>query len=103
MEGWIGREFGSLTKAVCFACAVTLLPEATAFSQSPEPLNLQTEYIVSTWSQSDGLPAGLVRALAQDTEGYIWVGTDAGLYRFDGLHFVPVHLGGVKEVESTTQ
>lgn len=87
-------------KALCFACAFAVLADGTALSQTAEPLNLQTEYIVSTWSQSDGFPAVVGRALAQDVAGYIWVGTDAGLYRFDGLHFVPIRLGGLNDTES---
>ena len=42
----------------------------------------------AAWSVQDGLPSGLVWALAQDGDGYIWVGTDTGLVRFDGVRFV---------------
>jgi signal transduction histidine kinase/ligand-binding sensor domain-containing protein len=43
---------------------------------------------LTSWSQKDGLPPGSVRAVAQDHKGYLWVGTDGGLVRFDGLRFV---------------
>ena len=46
-----------------------------------------TGYTVTSWNQKDGLPAGLVYALAQDNDGYIWVATDDGPYRFDGVRF----------------
>jgi signal transduction histidine kinase/ligand-binding sensor domain-containing protein len=36
---------------------------------------------------ADGLESLGVRAAVQDTEGFLWVGTDNGLYRFDGVRF----------------
>lgn len=41
------------------------------------------------YSIADGLPSNTVRALAQDADGFIWLGTDEGLCRFDGIAFVP--------------
>jgi signal transduction histidine kinase/ligand-binding sensor domain-containing protein len=38
------------------------------------------------WTAKDGVP-GEVLALAQTTDGYLWLGTATGLYRFDGAHF----------------
>jgi signal transduction histidine kinase/ligand-binding sensor domain-containing protein/CheY-like chemotaxis protein len=37
---------------------------------------------------AEGLPSETVYALAQDHEGYLWVGTADGLARFDGVEFV---------------
>lgn len=39
------------------------------------------------WTGRDGAP-GNIAALAQTTDGYLWLGTPLGLYRFDGLQFV---------------
>jgi signal transduction histidine kinase/ligand-binding sensor domain-containing protein len=41
-----------------------------------------------SWQREQGLPQTSVRALAQTHDGYIWVGTDEGIARFDGLRFV---------------
>lgn len=46
-------------------------------------------YQVSGWTQIDGLPRGAVNALAKDRDGYLWVGTESGLFRFDGVQFTP--------------
>ncbi len=35
----------------------------------------------------DGLPQSQVRAIAQDSAGHLWIGTMAGLSRFDGAEF----------------
>ncbi|NOT89250.1 MAG: hypothetical protein HOP03_13870 [Lysobacter sp.] len=40
-----------------------------------------------TWSVNDGLPNGVIRALAQTTDGHLWIGTHDGLVRFDGFDF----------------
>lgn len=46
-----------------------------------------TQYGVKSWGPEDGLSTGAVRALAQTADGWLWVGTDDGLYRFDGIRF----------------
>jgi signal transduction histidine kinase/ligand-binding sensor domain-containing protein len=38
------------------------------------------------WTGKDGAPTG-VASLAQTSDGYLWIGTDHGLYRFDGARF----------------
>ncbi|MBS1686145.1 MAG: histidine kinase [Bacteroidetes bacterium] len=47
-------------------------------AQTPEPLH---------YTVRDGLPSSVTYAMAQDDRGYIWIGTEAGLVRFDGLQF----------------
>src|ERR1700675_4078178 len=39
-----------------------------------------------SWTFKDGAPEG-VQALAQTADGYLWLGTQFGLFRFDGRHF----------------
>ena len=50
----------------------------------PEPV----QYTLTSWTETDGLPANAIRAIAQDRDGYLWLGTRAGLIRFDGVRFV---------------
>ncbi|TXH64734.1 MAG: hypothetical protein E6Q88_15110 [Lysobacteraceae bacterium] len=42
---------------------------------------------VTHWTVNDGLPNGVVRALAQTQDGRLWVGTHDGLASFDGFEF----------------
>ncbi|HLP60525.1 MAG TPA: two-component regulator propeller domain-containing protein, partial [Candidatus Deferrimicrobium sp.] len=39
------------------------------------------------WTIDDGLPMNSVNAITQAPDGYLWVGTEAGLARFDGITF----------------
>jgi len=52
-----------------------------------------SQFTHTAWSAKDGIP-GPVRAMAQTPDGYLWLGTEAGLYRFDGLRFTPYEPGG---------
>jgi len=44
------------------------------------------------YSVEDGLSVEFVKSLAQDMNGYIWVGTTSGLFKFDGIQFRPVKI-----------
>jgi ligand-binding sensor domain-containing protein/signal transduction histidine kinase len=41
-----------------------------------------------SWLREEGLPQNSVRALTQTSDGYLWIGNDDGVARFDGLRFV---------------
>ena len=45
-------------------------------------------YKLTSWTHIGGIPRNDVYAVAQGTDGYLWVGTEAGLSRFDGMRFV---------------
>ncbi|MBT4035179.1 MAG: helix-turn-helix domain-containing protein [Candidatus Marinimicrobia bacterium] len=47
-----------------------------------------THYLVhKQWGVAEGLPTNSVTALAQTSDGYLWLGTPEGLIRFDGFRF----------------
>src|SRR5664279_3632977 len=50
------------------------------FSQHVQP----TEYHFNRLSVKNGLPEDVITATLQDREGYMWIGTQAGLVRYDG-------------------
>jgi GT2 family glycosyltransferase/ligand-binding sensor domain-containing protein/two-component sensor histidine kinase len=45
------------------------------------------EYSYTHYDISDGLAGSTVYGMTQDKEGFIWVGTETGVSRFDGTHF----------------
>lgn len=45
------------------------------------------DYFPRTWRTEDGLPDNAVTAVVQTHDGYLWIGTYAGLVRFDGVQF----------------
>jgi signal transduction histidine kinase/ligand-binding sensor domain-containing protein len=47
------------------------------------------QYAHSTWKVRDGFVKGAISSLAQTPDGYVWLGTELGLLRFDGVRPVP--------------
>ncbi|HEY8968933.1 MAG TPA: two-component regulator propeller domain-containing protein, partial [Puia sp.] len=45
------------------------------------------EYSYTRYDVKDGLAGSNVYCITQDKEGFLWMGTDGGLCRFDGVHF----------------
>jgi len=52
-----------------------------------DPTRSFHDYGVDNWNTSHGLPQTSVLSITQDQQGYLWIGTQDGLARFDGLHF----------------
>ncbi|MCC6822871.1 MAG: hypothetical protein IT579_19245, partial [Verrucomicrobia subdivision 3 bacterium] len=44
-------------------------------------------YQIDVWRADEGLPQGTVTSIAQTPDGYLWLGTQNGLVRFDGVRF----------------
>jgi hypothetical protein len=51
-----------------------------------EPL-LKSEYSYRQYTTADGLPSMRCNVVFQDTRGFIWIGTDSGFSRYDGIAF----------------
>jgi signal transduction histidine kinase/ligand-binding sensor domain-containing protein len=56
-------------------------------AQAVDLRNVLTDYTLTSWSRKDGL-TGPVWTIAQDADGFLWLGTDEGLVRFDGVRFI---------------
>ncbi|MGA8041424.1 MAG: two-component regulator propeller domain-containing protein [Terracidiphilus sp.] len=52
-----------------------------------QPTTPLAEYARQAWVMENGLPQDTVHALAQTQDGFVWIGTEAGLVRFDGNRF----------------
>lgn len=48
-----------------------------------------SDFALDNWTVADGLPQVAVQTLAQDGDGYLWVGTQSAIARFDGVRFEP--------------
>jgi signal transduction histidine kinase/ligand-binding sensor domain-containing protein/CheY-like chemotaxis protein/HPt (histidine-containing phosphotransfer) domain-containing protein len=52
-----------------------------------DPTLQPSQYVLDNWQIADGLPQSTAQALARTPDGYLWVGTQEGLARFDGVRF----------------
>src|SRR5246127_5141530 len=48
-----------------------------------------SQYAHTTWKIRDGFTKGYISSIAQTPDGYLWLGTEFGLLRFDGVRTVP--------------
>jgi diguanylate cyclase (GGDEF)-like protein len=62
---------------LCLAGAASALQPDKAFP----------DYVADTWGVEHGLPQISVLAITQDRDGYIWLGSQGGLARYDGVGF----------------
>src|SRR5678815_1848553 len=66
-----------------------LAPRSSALALSPS-LEI-SQYAHYSWTVRDGFSLGNVYAMAQTPDGYLWLGSEFGLFRFDGVSFVEWH------------
>ena len=57
------------------------------FSFALDPSKRITQYVHDSWTTNDGLPQDSINAIAQTPDGYLWLATQEGLARFDGVTF----------------
>lgn len=67
-------------------CGTTFLL-GTQTASALEPQKPVTQYVHDAWRTEDGLPQNSVLAIAQTPDGYLWLATQEGLARFDGVRF----------------
>ena len=63
---------------MCCPCAFALDPSLDV-----------SQYTHTAWRIREGFPKARISAFAQTSDGYLWIGTDLGLVRYDGVKAVP--------------
>ena len=74
---WLFKWTAAGLAAVCFAVSASAI----------DPNRMVSQYLHESWGTERGFVGGSVSSIAQTTDGYLWIGTDKGLVRFDGLNF----------------
>jgi ligand-binding sensor domain-containing protein/signal transduction histidine kinase len=62
---------------------ICLVGEARAL----DPNHTLSQYLREQWTADNNFPGGAVDAITQTADGYLWLGTEKGLVRFDGVNF----------------
>jgi len=65
-----------------------LLAAVSAFGLDPD--RTLTQYVHRIWQVQQGLPESSIFSILQTRDGYLWLGTQTGLVRFDGVRFTPL-------------
>jgi ligand-binding sensor domain-containing protein/signal transduction histidine kinase len=66
--------------------ALSLLLRA-APAAALDPTKSIGQYVYEVWGVREGLPVASALGIARTPDGYLWVGTESGLLRFDGVRF----------------
>ena len=72
-----------------------------------DPAKSIYQYNCKNWTRQNGLPADLITGITQTKDGYLWLGTQKGLVRFDGLEYqlfnVALPQGQSQEIRSVAK
>ena len=90
-----GEERLSIASPVAALFLLLLLP---SFLSSIDPSKTIRQYIHDTWKQKDGLTVDIVHDFAQSAEGFLFIGTEDGLFRFDGVRFTRFDKGNTPQL-----
>ncbi|MCF7786528.1 MAG: ATP-binding protein [Prosthecobacter sp.] len=72
---------------LCAVLAVGLHGMVAVAEPARDAVPLSEDYVLKVWEMDDGLPNNTVTGITQTPDGYLWLATNAGLSRFDGVRF----------------
>jgi signal transduction histidine kinase/ligand-binding sensor domain-containing protein len=74
-----------LRRAAVLALAIALLFSLQA--KALDPSRTLTQALLRKWQVQQGLPQATISSIRQTDDHFLWLGTPAGLFRFDGVRF----------------
>lgn len=83
-RGW-GKQDGAVF-CVCVLLSAQLFAHITPVAYAKEQA-IPVSYTQTVYDDRNGLPCGHANAVAQTDDGILWIGSDAGLYRYNGSTF----------------
>jgi signal transduction histidine kinase/ligand-binding sensor domain-containing protein len=77
------RRSSGLPLRACYISLLVLIVWISLFSSAEDLRTLRHQ----AWSTEEGLPQSSVHSILQSRDGYIWLATEGGVARFDGVAF----------------
>ena len=87
MKAHRGRSAAALILCLSLLPALAMPYTAKAETVQQDMTPDYNDYVQSVYSSSNGLPCGEANDIAQTNDGVLWIGTYAGLYRYNGREF----------------
>jgi ligand-binding sensor domain-containing protein/signal transduction histidine kinase len=82
-----GKDFVAVKSSISNALRVVLIFLLSGTVVALEPRQHVRQYVQDVWQTDAGLPQNYVVGIVQSRDGYIWLATQEGLARFDGIKF----------------
>ena len=101
MCGAAKQRIGASISLLVLLCL--LLPFLGSPVWALDPNRHVSQYAHNSWTSQDGFLPGMTNAITQTADGYLWIGTSAGLVRFDGIRFVPWDARGAPVAFSSSE
>jgi ligand-binding sensor domain-containing protein/signal transduction histidine kinase len=79
-----------------------LLLAFTTSALALDPRRSLDHYGHQAWRTDSGLPQNTVHSILQTRDGFVWLGTDGGLVRFDGIDFITFDAENTPQLKSDT-
>src|SRR5499426_723037 len=93
---WADTLDRAVTAPAMIALGLTLMCAPTA--SALDPALEVNQYAHRAWILREGFAQGQITAIVQTPDGYLWLGTEFGLLRFDGVRSVPWHPPGNEQL-----
>lgn len=93
------KRLGALTKSVTAVVLATAIFSA-AFDVNAEEVSTDDNFVNTIYDSRSGMPASAANDIAETDDGYIWIGSYAGLTRYNGREFEFIHESGISSVTS---
>src|SRR5918998_2805207 len=77
----------NIARAVAVCLLLLLFPATSALAIDPG--RRISQYAHTAWRIQDGIFTSAPNVITQTADGYLWIGTQTDLVRFDGVRFVP--------------
>ena len=94
-----GREKAAKALALIIAAGICMAGMPAEVQADAEKTEFN-DYVQTIYSSTNGLPCGEANDIAQTNDGILWIGTYAGLYRYNGREFRWMDYESVRNVNS---
>jgi len=93
------RILSGFLLALC--CFVVILICSTGLVFALDPSRMLNQFGHDLWQREQGLPNNTIHAILQTHDGYLWMATEEGLVRFDGVRFKVFDAENTREIPSS--
>lgn len=97
--GYWKKKSGAFTKGMT-ALILAMVMFSTSFVVDAEEASSDDNFVSTIYDSRSGMPASAANDIAETDDGYIWIGSYAGLTRYNGREFEFIHESGISSVTS---